>query len=393
MKSIKIAVGGPKKSGKTVFLGGLCENIPRDQRYLFRACPDGDATWTYKGQGSETYRRKGTFSQEVIDWYCQSLAHCELAPIVFVDIGGVPSKENRRILKEGAVTHIVLLVGDDPDTGESWKSRINPWQEFASELGLVVVAELYSDYHGDHDSVISGEGGLSAYLFGSVHHLERGEDAANRPAIQAVAKRILGLVTSPKEKTMDSTTGLIEISELAETLGKSKNERGQYMWDGSDLPKVAEILHHRSAEMPEVVRVNGAAPAYLACAITHECHPREVELNSPDGYIRVGCRKPEGSGTGIDFKVETREDGWVLVGYELNPSVPLNPEQLTEIAPPVLPMGTKIIISGRGPNWLTASLVMSYHGATKAVATFQPGVGATVPMTHSAEVELGSVIK
>jgi CRISPR-associated Csx3 family protein len=375
---MKIVVCGPPHSGKSVFLGGLCENLPRAQRYLFRACPDGEGTWTYKGKGSEQYRRKGKFSQEVVDWYCQSLSNCELAPIILVDIGGIPSDENRRILAQGKVTHAIILAGD--------LEKVPEWEQFLKECGIKVIATIHSYYHGTDDDISSNPM--------VVHHLERGdEETKNRPTIQAVAKKILN-ITSTKEKVMNGIieNGILSIAKLAENLGIAKNDRGQYTWKGFDLPRVADVLHNRVAEMPEVVKVDGAAPAWLVAAIAHECHPMEVELNSPDGYIRVGCRKPEGNGMGIAFNVSEREDGWVGVEAVLDPSKPLAPSALTEIAPPLLPMGSKVILSGRIPNWLMASLVISYHGGTKAVACFQPGTGSTVCMTHSTDVELGTLI-
>ncbi|MFZ2192659.1 MAG: CRISPR-associated protein Csx3 [Candidatus Moraniibacteriota bacterium] len=374
---MKIIVCGPPHSGKSVFLGGLCENLPRDQRYLFRACPDGEGTWTYKGQGSEQYRRKGKFSQEAIDWYCQSLSNCDLAPIILVDIGGIPSDENRRILAEGKVTHAIIITGN--------LEKIPEWEQFLKACEIEIITTIHSDYYGTEDNTNSNPM--------VVHHLERGnEETKNRPVIQAVAQKILNILPKKEKKMELLKDGILEIAGLADALNIGKNERGQYTWTGADLHKVAEALHNNVAEMPEVVRVDGAAPAWLVAAIVHECHPREVELNSPDGYIRVGCRKPEGTGSGIAFNVSDREDGWVGIEAVLDPSKPLAPSALIEIAPPLLPMSSKVVLSGRIPNWLAASLVISYHGATKAVACFQPGVGSTVCMTHSADVELGTLI-
>lgn len=374
---MKIVVCGPPHSGKSVFIGGVCENIPRDERYLFRACPDGEFTLMYQGNGAEQYRRKGKFSQANVDWYCQSLASCKMAPIILVDIGGIPSQENRRILMEGGVSHAIILAGD--------LGKVAEWQQFLDSCGVEVVAVINSNYNGEKDDVVSNPM--------VVHHLERGDESvSSRPAILAVAEKILKLSLETSMSNSELSFSPLKISAVAEACGITKNERGQYSWAGSDLPKLAELLHHRSAEMPEVVQIDGAAPGFLVVALTHECHPREVELNSPDGYVRVGCRKPEGTGAGIEFRISDGPDGYTAVEGVLNPSVPLKPEQLLQIAPPLLPMGSKVILSGRIPNWLMASLAMSYHGATKAVATFQPGVGATVCMTHTAAVQLGALI-
>ena len=382
---MKIVVCGPPHSGKSVFLGGLCENLPRDQRYLFRACPDGEGTWTYKGNGAEQYRRKGKFSQEMVDWYFQSLKSCNFAPIVLVDIGGIPSQENRRILTEGGVSHGIILTGD--------LDRVPEWRQFLASCGVEVVAVLYSNYHGTEDDVASDPM--------VVHHLERGDEfVSSRPAILAVAEKILKL----SETSMSNNTSLqfapLTVSAVASAIGKVATEKtlpnGRVVkgidWTGDDLVSIAKLLHNLSAGMPEVVDVDGAGPAWLMAALAHECHPRTVRLNSPDGYVGVGCQKPDGSGSGLTFTVKPGSESWTVIEYQLDPSKPMSPSDLDGIVPPMVGFSDRIIISGRGPNWLMASLAMAYHGRCQACATFQPGVGSTVCWTHTTAVQLGTLI-
>ena len=393
-KSIKVAIGGPPRSGKTCFLVGLCENLPRFLRYLLRACPDGEGTWTYKSEASAKYRRKGQFVPGLVDWYCQSLAKCVMAPIVLVDIGGRCSDENSRILREGGVQFGIIL---SPSL-----EAIPEWERFFRSCGVEVIARVISDYNGTDDITIDADPMV-------VHHLDRevsAEELATRPTIQKVAEIILGLI-APEETEMNilssliTPDGVITVAALAAALGKTAVERAlpngkvipQIVWEGADLVRIAELLHNRSAEMPEVVRIDGPAPAWLVASLTHECHPRMVALNSADGFVNVGCRRPSGGGEGINFKVETRPDDWKVVTFELDPSVPLSPADLDRIAPPDLgTLDSKVILSGRGPNWLFASLAMAYHGRAAAVACFQPGTGSTVVWTHTQSVVLGDNI-
>lgn len=392
-QSIKIAVVGPPHSGKSVFLGGLTKNLPRHSYFLFRAVPDGEGSWTYRNDEARKYRRPGTFTQEIVDWYVQSLTSCTLADIVLVDLGGKITKENQRILVEGDVQYGIILSRDPEATAE--------WRSFLAECGVVVVAEVFSDYHAVADTV---DGPKLA-----VHHLERGESCEDRPAIQAVACKVLDLApTSCKggiEMKMERliNAGIMEIQNLAESLGKETIERElpngrivqQLCWEGADLAKIASLFHNHSGKFPEVVRINGAAPAWLVSALVHEFHPRAAALNSPDGYVPVGCHNPEGEGYGnnLSFTVDSREDGWVVVTAQaIDPSVPFAPTDLDSLVPPKVEMGAKIILSGRIPNWMMSSLAMSYHGTAKAVACFQPGTGSTVAWTHSQEVGLGEVI-
>ncbi len=299
------------------------------------------------------------------------------------------SNENREIM--ACCDAAIILSGD--------VSAISSWQAFCQELGLKVFAVLHSDYCGTVDVVDSD--------IMVVHHLERGEDCSTRPAIQKVAQIILDKAEKQETAMTESFSfisgeGVLSIPSLATELGKTEIERElpngkkirQLVWEGQDLVSIADLLHHRSVEMPAVVKIDGAAPAWLVSALTHECHPRNVQLNSPDGYVDVVCRKARNNGEGLEFAVRPHAtaEGWTVVEFKLNPSVPLAPADLTNIVPPELPMGAKVALTGRGPNWLVASLVMGYHGRTKAVACFQPGTGSTVCMTHSAEVPLGSVI-
>lgn len=196
----------------------------------------------------------------------------------------------------------------------------------------------------------------------------------------------------------------ISIPALATELGKTAVERklpngsvvNQLTWEGADLVAIAAKLHNLSATLSEVVDIDGAAPAWLVTALCHEVHPRHARLNSPDGFIAVGCPSPMGDGYGCGWSVTElatlRDRRCVNVEFTLDPSVPLAPAALDEIRPPAVGLGDVVVLSGRGPNWLVASLAMSYHGRSAAVATFQPGTGATVAWTHVADVPLGSLI-
>lgn len=237
-----------------------------------------------------------------------------------------------------------------------------------------------------------------------VHYLERGQNVAARPVIQRVAEIILQEVDTVTTSSVSFIRGeVLFIPALAQALGKEPVERtlpngrvvSQIVWEGADLVAISRLLHNRSGELPECVDIDGPAPAWLVTALVHELHPRTVRLNSPDGFVPVGCRRPKGAGSGenLEFSVEERDGGWLMVTcQQADPSVPLDPADLGNITPPEVPMGARVILSGRMPNWLAASLAMAYHGRARAVALFQPGVGATVAWTHSKSVLLGAII-
>lgn len=383
---MKIVVAGPPHSGKSVFLGALTSLLNKEDYFLFRACPDGEGSWTYRSEESVKYRRKGTFTEEIVDWYISSLANSALAPLVLVDIGGRITEENRRILSEGKIDMAIILSGTH--------DGLSTWKEFLESCNVGIFAEILSAYDLLHDREDSCPM--------VVHHLERGEDCSSRPVIQKIASQLTDLA----EKIRFPKQEVFQISQLAKLIGKKEEEKtlpnGKVVtsisWNGDDLPIVSRFLHNRSGEFNSPVKINGAAPGWLVTAITHELHPAQVELNSPDGYVLVGCNKPGiPSGDNLQWKTEVIEEGWkdkwtLITCEQIDPSIPISPDDLQGITPPMIEMGEKVILSGRLPNWLLASLAMSYHGIAKAIACFQPGVGATVSITHSKEVQLGKVV-
>lgn len=388
---MKIIIAGPPHSGKSVFLSGLVANCP--DSYLFRACPDGEGTWTYKSPSAVQYRRKGTFTTEIMQWYVSALHRPELSPLTLVDVGGRITPENERIF---SACDGCIILSSDP-------AKFAEWEEFCSKTGVAVVARIWSDYNGTEDNT---ENPMM-----SVHHLERGEDVSCRPTIEKVAAMLHEMVAKNNNKTAcpvgkngvnKNMTTRIEISNLAETLGKTATTKtlpngkviSSVQWDGSDLVEVARLLHNE--EKSEIVEVNGGAPAWLVAAIAHECHPSIIAVNSPDGYVTASCGDPAATPTGNNLSWEVIElgEGVVRVNVQqTDPSIPLSPADLAGWCPPVVPFGTKtVVLSGRMPNWGMTALAMSYHGKCGSCALFQPGVGATVVWTHTQDIRLGELL-
>lgn len=186
----KIVLAGPPRSGKSCLREGLKQAIRAipgaPYPYVITACPDGEGSWF-----QETVNRdpeiatackaayKAKFTPEFVERIKTSVLNCSLE-LTLVDIGGITSLENEQICS--GATHMVILAGD---TG-----RIPEWREFAQKVGLTVIAEIHSDYHGTEDEV---SGIKDEVLCGSVHYLERGEPVANRKMIKALAEFLVGL--------------------------------------------------------------------------------------------------------------------------------------------------------------------------------------------------------
>jgi len=190
---MKVVLCGPPRSGKSCLRQGLKDAIRQipgaPYPYVITACPDGEGSWFQETVSSDPVLAaackaayKAKFTPEFVRRITDSVTTCAL-PLVLVDIGGIPSAENREIC--ASATHAVLLAGD--------MGRLPDWRAFCEELGISVVAEINSDYHGTTDTVPSlGEDGVWR---GSVHHLERGEPVSERPTVRALAEILVQMAS------------------------------------------------------------------------------------------------------------------------------------------------------------------------------------------------------
>jgi CRISPR-associated protein Csx3 len=162
--------------------------------YVITACPDGEGAWFQETVNFDPElaknckaRYKSKFTPEFVRRVADSVKNCPL-PLTLIDIGGIPSEENREICRHA--THAILLAGD--------MSRLPEWHEFCGKLGLRIIAEIHSDYHGTKDTIpVLGPDGVYR---GSVHHLERGEPVHERPTIRALAEILVRMVAEEKNK-------------------------------------------------------------------------------------------------------------------------------------------------------------------------------------------------
>lgn len=377
---MKVIVCGPPHSGKSVFLYGLCKLLPREQYFLLRAAPDGEGSWTYRNDLNADLRRKGQFDRPFMDYVLNGLRNTS-APLTLVDVGGVRSPENERIFRE-CDAFIVLSSSDE---------ELEAWRQFGEGLGLRCLALLKSDLQGEH-SLESAE-----VPRGTVAGLERGQLVIS-PAHEALANALRLLAQKSKEdKSMNSIT----TANLALILGKAEVERtlpngklvSQLVWEGTDLPLLQErVFGPLAAAGNEPVCLDGPAPAWLATAFVHGVHPRCAQVNDPRlGAVDIFAPKPSGSGEGRNLQFRMIEtESFTFVEFEIEGGV-FDVADLPTVHGPMVNPQKGVVISGRGPNWLMATLAMGYH-TTRWVACWQPGSGATCAMTHHPSMALGTVI-
>lgn len=193
MAPIKVVLAGPPRSGKSCLRQGLKDALKRipgaPYPYVITACPDGEGSWFQETVNADPVLAaelkaayKAKFTPEFVDRISSSVRNCPLE-LTLVDIGGIPSDENKEIC--AAATHALLLAGDT--------SRFEEWRAFFAALHIPVLAEVWSDYHGQEDAV--PQLGADGVWRGSVHHLERGEDPSARPTVVALAQLLTRMAT------------------------------------------------------------------------------------------------------------------------------------------------------------------------------------------------------
>ena len=392
---MKIIVCGPPHSGKSVFVANLRRFLPREGSFLFRCAPDGEGTWSNKTDQElvSRIRRKGKFDSKFMDYVLNGLENCHI-PITLVDVGGIRSEQNEAIFAK--CNAFIVLSSKDEELGE--------WQRFGEGFGLTCLALLRSRLVGSEEiENVQADTPIAGTICG----LERGTEIDSE-LLRQVAQRLTTITASElakyeKEKNMNTQT--ITIASIATAMNKTEIEKelpnGRKIktldWQGDDLPGVDEFMRKQGLGRDDHFIVDGPSPAWLTLAVVHGGHPGFASMNDPRlGAVPVGCQIPSsnssnGSGKNLSFTVTEKGD-YILLNFEIEGGV-FDATDLADLVPPQVPQGKTLVISGRGPNWLTVSLAMAYHALVPAVACFQPGVGATVAMTHNPAVKLGSVVQ
>ena len=147
----KVVLCGPSRSGKSCLREALKQAIFQLEGapypYVITACPDGEGAW-YSAAArrdpqlarrlKQQYKAKFTpdFARKAAGWVRSANTALNL-----IDVGGARSPENRLIMAQA--THAVILSRE--------ATEIPPWLEFCQDLGLSVVALLYSHRQGKED--------------------------------------------------------------------------------------------------------------------------------------------------------------------------------------------------------------------------------------------------
>lgn len=404
-KGIKIVVGGPPHSGKSVFIEALTQNLDKDNTFSFSAAPDGEGPWLqrhYDNPDVVKLRQKGKFTPEFVADRKKKINDWE-GPLMIIDVGGRTSEENAQMI-EGA-THAIILAGD--------LSKVAEWRDFFEENNVEVIAKLHSHYQGDHDIQRPMEPEKS-HITSSVHHLERGEYAADRETIQQVAGLISGLVdgnNAYKQSHEGENANPFEVfipetfkdlpSEIIERTITTRDGKQKQVQNKQILRSAIPQIYEKALDFDDQPAwLNGPVNSWEAIALAmafEDAGSNDVRLRGPDGYIPVE-KLPEVEEVDTRWWEAPQQQGeidgkpiYVIHNTAHASNNPVSPKDLETMTVPKLPENAIVVISTQGPNWLKASIASGYKDKVSGIAAFQPGEGSTIAWAEDRDM-LGGII-
>jgi CRISPR-associated protein Csx3 len=351
--------------------------LPRDKFVIVEGAPDGEGItgWAHEADQElvKVIRRKGKFLEEFVSWAVDSIRNSRM-PITLVDLGGMLMTEdgsfsptgvrltpqNERILRE--CSNIIVITRPD------YVEVANRWIAEGERVGIKPIAIL--------ESVLSGEDEIFDFgppLRARITKLERENPPFNSFVAKTLAQLLLRLAGESEPSTDGSEAADVNFPRLAEALNLPlKNGGPDRDWPPDILPQLVSFVAAATADR-EVVNLWGNCPAgfpYHALA----CSLQRVRYYDPKlaSYVALPDVKPSGQGSQVlDWFVEERED-YTLVHFII-PRQIFDVKNLPLVIPPAVPTHKGVVVSGKGPWWLTGTICRSYHRAGVAwVAVFTP---------------------
>ncbi len=343
----KIIMCGPPHSGKSVFLANIMAKLPCDQYILIYGCPDGEGHWSNIANQNvaQVIRQKGAFDATFMSFTTRSIRNAEQR-LVLVDVGGRRSTQNETIFRE---CEGYVILSSSPE-------EIPAWREFGDGLGLKCLAELDSRLS-EEESVVYPEK-EDGVLRGLVVGLERGT-FVDSPVIDALAERFKAIITANSQMTQAEEQADISGIQLADEIGiedRTDPFLGYRPWHLALALKAVKRLVSKP-----LVRIWNIRSFWTSAAMCILFRKSVVELfDVSNGYIAIPDLKPKKSGSpiGLDWKVNEKDD-YTIVNFKIQGDI-FNISALHTIYPPAVNKAKGVIISGKGPIVLAATIGRAY---------------------------------
>ncbi len=380
---------GPPHSGKSVLIANLKKRLPDDCQRVLRACPDGEGDWSNEnGNFNVDVRNKGKFTPEFVGRFCDAIDNNKDSKIVIVDVGGRRTEENRKIFSH-CDSYVVLCSSIPENEGE-----MQEWQHFSDSI-------IKNGTQGEHlesfallDSELEGveeiyfDENRVCPLRGKVTGLERKTLLKSSPLLDKLAARIIKesgyTIEDSRYLDLHNLSGLA----LAHRVGCQKTEMiedvevPKAFWNYEAIGKVYDVLDELVANNKEKVtevNIDAVRPAFLLCACARSLYDSGVEnirtMDSENNAFipirRLEQRDGITESDGLLYNVIESKDSIFLdldiegQNYDL--------EKYANCVLPKLDSKKALYLSGRVPNWLMASIAVSYESPN--ISVLQPPKG------------------
>jgi CRISPR-associated protein Csx3 len=374
-----ILIGGPPHSGKSTLTYRLRAALSqrRVTHYVLRAHPDGEGNWHAEAPrsvvGALRERAKRPWSAELARLASRDIGARHLP--LLVDVGGVVSPENHIIAAQ--CTHAILVTHD-------W-ALLEPWRELAAEQGLGVVAELRSVLRGpssiiDHGATLRGDiGGLGEGL------------SSEGATFDALVERVAQICAYDADELFRAHLALTDVELVLHV------ERAIFPlpahppngWRPEELPALVASLPPATA-----LGVYGIGPGWLYAALAAASHPARFVLFDP----RLGWVEPPRLAFAdrpderrLRWRQSPAGEAASRVQFDI-PGAYLDYDDMPGTPIPRPPSGRGVIVDGRLPHWLTATLARAYLDAPWLACYYAPLDRAVVVASRDPAVTLGSVL-
>lgn len=205
---------------------------------------------------------------------------------------------------------------------------------------------------------------------------------------------------------LEPKRAILKIEEFANEIGLKPDEQGRYKFGPEHVElayEYAEAITRR--EKAEEVVVDGIASPSVIASLLHGAHPAR-------GYVIYAQKKPDGTTSTTEVEIlepipqgdgagpegfhwaVKEEDEYTLVEFFFDGSLEVG--HLPKVVPPEINSTKPVIISGRGPTWLTQTVAAAYrhYRGVPAVGFYQPaskfGPARTeIGISHSPDIPLG----
>lgn len=362
IKQVKIIVCGPPNSGKSIFISSLKTLLPSYDSYFFRACPDGEGTWTQKSdtQILNSMRKKHTFDEQKIQWYIDSIKRI-VSKIVMIDIGGIRSEENKKIFQNA--THFIVLCRKDK------QEEKREWEKFGLDSKLKLIASFDTSLEEPNEIFVDDNG----VLRGTISNLKRGE-LIKQDIIKKISDKISDLVDMQENTTtIENIDGIdkINLNNLSKYI-----DTNNIVWDNNNLKYLCDII--KQQKLQKNIWIDGNCPVfvYLAVLDTLMYNKKIKDIYITDFKIAEGKKKinklqirkiPNDL---LYWKIEERED-YTFVHIDI-PNGIFDMQQLDKIILPKINSKKGLVLSGKLPLLMYATIFKSYINKVKWISIFTP---------------------